>query len=201
MNGRYEHLTNVEADIIWFLIERVIEGKKGWYRKGRKELANEIERHEKSLVTAIEKLENKGKIATKKIENKIWLKQTLSTNELNSRIAFVNLLFCCTESEQELEEMLEKEIESLEKEIARTKEENQEKQELDNEIDSLLKKITEKDIADLEQKFAIRTYENSNDTAEVIVTKTLQHFREEMFEKYGIKRGEQETYNLFWSEE
>ena len=201
MNGKYEHLTNVEADIIWFLVQREIEGKKGWYRYGRKELANEIQRHEKSIVKAMEKMQVKGKITTKKMANKIWIKQTLSTNELNSRIAFIDPIFCCTESEQELEEILEKEIHHLEKEIKLAKETNQENQELDREIDNILKRITERDITELEKKFTERTYENSNDTAEVIVTKALQNFREEIFAKYGERGGEQETYNIFWSEQ
>ncbi len=200
MIDNFERLNKVEVEIIWFFVLREIKGEGEWYVRGRKGLACEINRHEKSVAVAIDSLIEKEKMITKKKENKLWIKHTLTNNELYSRMAFIDPCFCYAESEQELKTDLLKEIGRIEKEIVLTKEFNNNYQEQDKEIDTILQKITEGDIVELVENFSKTTYENSNSSTEEIVEEALQNFRIGVYANYDEGIGREETYNRFWSE-
>ncbi len=206
MVASYKQLSNVEADIIRYLIWRVLVGEDVWFEDGLKELSSYVNRHEKSITSAITTLETKGMIKTEKKGNKIWLKHTLTNDELYTRMAFIDSLFCNTKSMQELQVNLLREIERLEEEIRRTKEINVRNQVKDKIIDSVIKQGANEEIDELVDYFGKRTYSNINKSIDEIIEDALQKFSEVIFGKYdeSIKeekgeRGEKDVYDEFWS--
>lgn len=181
-------------------------GEDVWFEDGLKELSSYVNRHEKSITSAITTLETKGMIKTEKKGNKIWLKHTLTNDELYTRMAFIDSLFCNTKSMQELQVNLLREIERLEEEIRRTKEINVRNQVKDKIIDSVIKQGANEEIDELVDYFGKRTYSNINKSIDEIIEDALQKFSEVIFGKYdeSIKeekgeRGEKDVYDEFWS--
>lgn len=209
MNGvghKSKQLTNVEADIIRYLVWKVLVGDDDWFKDGLKELSSNVCRHEKSITGAITTLEAKGMIKTEKNGNKIWLKHTLTNDELYTRIAFIDPLLCNTKSMQELQVNLLREIERLEEEIRRTKEVNVRNQVKDKIIDLIIKQGANEETDELVDNFEKRTYSNINKSIDEIIEDALQTFRQEMFGKYDEsieeekgEMGEKDVYDEFWS--
>lgn len=200
-----EELTNVEVDVITYLVWRVMVGEDEWFNKGLKELANNVNRHEKSISDAVKSLEAKGMIQTEKKGRRLRIKHTLTNDELYTRIAFIDSMFCNVQSIKELQEDLIREIERIKEDIIITKEINFVKQENDKIIDTAIQQITNAEIDELLDNFVKRTYANSNKLIQEIVKDALQNFREEVFGKYGgisedynKKEDKQDIYENFW---
>jgi len=182
----YKPLTNVEQTIVYFLVWREMMGENEWYDEGIKKLANDLRRHIKSIRDAIKKLKKKNMITTQKNQNTIWIKQTLSEEELYSRMAFISDMYNQPQSLQELKEDLKKEIVRLEEELRVKKETIVRKQEENRIRESVIKQITDKDIEKfVECIISSRTYANVNKSLEEFIRDELSLFRAEMFSKYG----------------
>ena len=189
----YKPLTNVEQTIVYFLVWREMMGENEWYEEGIKKLANDLRRHIKSIREAIKKLKEKNMITTQKNQNTIWIKQTLSEEELYSRMAFISDLYNQPQSRQELKEDLKKEIVRLEEELWVKKETIARKQEENRIRESVIKQITDKDIEKfVERIFSSRTYGNVNKSLEEFIRDELTLFRAEMFSKYGESNSEED---------
>lgn len=189
----YKPLTNVEQTIVYFLVWREMMGENEWYEEGIKKLANDLRRHIKSIREAIKKLKEKNMITTQKNQNTIWIKQTLSEEELYSRMAFISDLYNQPQSLQELKEDLKKEIVRLEEELWVKKETIARKQEENRIRESVIKQITDKDIKKfVERIFSSRTYGNVNKSLEEFIRDELTLFRAEMFSKYGESNSEED---------
>ena len=189
----YKPLTNVEQTIVYFLVWREMMGENEWYEEGIKKLANDLRRHIKSIREAIKKLKEKNMITTQKNQNTIWIKQTLSEEELYSRMAFISDLYNQPQSLQELKEDLKKEIVRLEEELWVKKETIARKQEENRIRESVIKQITDKDIEKfVERIFSSRTYGNVNKSLEEFIRDELTLFRAEMFSKYGESNSEED---------
>ena len=183
MIEEYTHLTNVEADIIRYLVWRVITREGEWFEHGLKELACCVKRHKKSIGRAINSLEKKGMIRTKKEEKMLWIKHTLTNDELNTRIAFIDPIFCNAQSIQELHSDLLSEIERFENEITVTNEINVRKQRKEIVIDTILDQELEFAIDELVKNFDVLTYANCNKSLDERIEDALQIFRVEVFGK------------------
>jgi len=182
----YKSLTNVEQTIVYFLVWREMVGENEWYEEGIKKLANDLNRHVKSIRDVIKKLKEKNMITTQKNQNTIWIKQTLSEEELYSRMAFISDMYNQPQSLQELKEDLKKEIVRLEEELLVKKEVIARKQEENRIRELVIKRITDKDIEKfVERIFSSRTYGNVNKSLEEFIRDELTLFRAEMFSKYG----------------
>ncbi|MCG3254323.1 MAG: hypothetical protein H7648_10805 [Candidatus Heimdallarchaeota archaeon] len=132
-------------------------------------------------------------ITTQKNQNTIWIKQTLSEEELYSRMAFISDMYNQPQSLQELKEDLKKEIVRLEEELRVKKETKVRKQEENRIRESVIKKITDKDIEKfVERIFSSRTYGNVNKSLEEFIRDELTLFRSEMFSKYGESNSEED---------
>lgn len=189
----YKPLTNVEQTIVYFLVWREMMGENEWYEEGIKKLANDLRRHVKSIRDAIKKLKKKNMITTQKNQNTIWIKQTLSEEELYSRLAFISDMYNQPQSLQELKEDLKKEIVRLEGELRVKKETIVRKQEENRIRESVIKQITDKDIEKfVERIFSSRTYANVNKSLEEFIRDELSLFRAEMFSKYGESNSEED---------
>ena len=189
----YKPLTNVEQTIVYFLVWREMMGENEWYEEGIKKLANDLRRHIKSIRDAIKKLKKKNMITTQKNQNTIWIKQTLSEEELYSRMAFISDMYNQPQSLQELKEDLKKEIVRLEGELRVKKETIVRKQEENRIRESVIKQITDKDIEKfVERIFSSRTYANVNKSLEEFIRDELSLFRGEMFSKYGESNSEED---------
>ena len=205
---RNKQLTNVEADVIRYLVWRVITREGEWFEKGLKELACCVKRHKKSIGKAINSLEEKGMIRTEKNDNKLWIKHTLTNDELNTRIAYIDPIFSNAQSKQELLSDLLSEIERLETEIAITNEVNAGKQKREMVIDAVLNQVSESDIDELVKNFLVSTYANCNKSLDERIMDALYTFRDEVFGKQEATFEEeeetsdgltQEIYEKFWS--
>lgn len=193
---RYKQLTNVEADTIRYFVWRMITREEEWFEKGLKELACCIKRHKKSIGKAIDSLEKKGMIRTEKKDNKLWIKLTLTNDELNTRIAYIDPMFCNAQSIQELQSDLLSEIERLEKEIIVTIEVNVRKQKKEMVIDTILDQVSETDIEELVRSFVELTYANSNMSQDERIEKALDAFRTDVFgNQEDAFEDEEETSN------
>lgn len=189
----YKPLTNVEQTIVYFLVWREMMGENEWYEEGIKKLANDLRRHIKSIRDAIKKLKKKNMITTQKNQNTIWIKQTLSEEELYSRMAFISDMYNQPQSLQELKEDLKKEIVRLEEELRVKKETIVRKQEENRIRESVFKQITDKDIEKfVERIISSRTYANVNKSLEEFIRDELSLFRAEMFSKYGVSNSEED---------
>ncbi len=202
----YKKSTNVEADVIRYLVWREIIGEEGWFEKGLKELACCVGRHEKSIGEAVKLLEAKGMIQKEKNDNKLWIKHTLTNDELYTRMAFIDPMFCNTESMHEFRSDLLNEIKRLEEEIITTKEANARNQGRETIIDAVLGEVTESNIDKLVTNFEELTYENSNKSHDECIMDALETFRDDVFSKHEETFEEeksdewiQETYELYWS--
>lgn len=179
-------LRNVEQTLIFFFVWREMNGKSDWYENGIKELASGVKRHEKSVRNAIKSLQEKNLITTQKNDNTIWVKHTLSDEELYSRMAFISYAFCQPQSIQELEEDLNQEIIRLEEEIILSKEEIERKEEQIRIRDFAIQQVNQDDIEIfVDRILADRTFANAGKTIEKFIKDELEIFREEMFSKYG----------------
>lgn len=188
----YKPLTNVEQTIVYFLVWREMMGENDWYEEGIKKLGNDLRRHIKSIRDAIKKLKKKNMITTQKNQNTIWIKQTLSEEELYTRMAFISDMYNQPQSLQELKEDLKKEIVRLEEELLVKKEVIARKQEENRIRESVIKQITDKDIEKfVERIFSSRTYVNVNKSLEEFIRDELTLFRAEMFSKYGESNSEE----------
>jgi len=182
----YTILRNVEQTIIFFFVWREMNGESGWYENGIKELASVVKRHEKSVRKAIESLQEMNLITTQKNNNTIWVKHTLSDDELYSRMAFISYVFYQPQSIQELEEDLNQEIIRLEEEIILSNEEIERKEEQIRIRDFVIQHVNQEDIEIfVDRILADRTYANASMTFEELIKDKLEIFREEMFSKYG----------------
>ena len=189
----YKPLTNVEQTIVYFLVWREMMGENEWYEEGIKKLANDLRRHIKSIRDAIKKLKVKNMITTQKNQNTIWIKQTLTEEELYSRMAFISDMYNQPQSLQELKEDLKKEIVRLEEELWVKKETIARKQEENRIRESVIKQITDKDIEKfVERIISSRTYGNVNKSLEEYIRDELTLFRAEMFSKYGESNSEED---------
>jgi len=189
-------LRPVEQSIILFFVLLELNGKGRGYTKGIKALAVEIGRHEKSVQNAIDSLRDKGLLTTQKNQNTVRIEHTLSDEELYSRMAFIDYLFCYSRPIQELENDLTQEIARLEEEVELAKEEIVRK-EVQNRIrDFVIQQISQEDIELLTNRIlAERTFETADKTVEGIIEFELGRFREEMFSKYG---GGDETEDVMY---
>jgi len=179
-------LTNVESEIIFYFVWMEMIGIKGWFEKGIKGLALDLKRHEKSIANALDTLENKKIIVTQKVHNNIWIKQTLSEEELNTRIAFIDHLFCNSRSMQELKSDLEGEINRLKEEKNLSEIILRRKQKENEMVESVIKQITDMDLQVLVNEILVkRDYSNINIPFEEIIHNGLAFFRADMFTKYG----------------
>lgn len=189
----YKPLTNVEQTIVYFLVWREMMCENEWYEEGIKKLANNLRRHIKSIRDAIKKLKKTNMITTQKNQNTIWIKQTLSEEELYSRMAFISDMYNQPQSLQELKEDLKKEIVRLEEELRVKKEAIARKQEENRIRESAIKQITDKDIEKfVECIISSRTYANVNKSLEEFIRDELTLFRAEMFSKYGESNSEED---------
>ena len=167
-----------------YFVWRVVIGDEEWFSYGLKDLARRVSRHKKSIGKAVDKLKAKGMIQTEKRKNKLGIKHTLSNDELYTRMAFIDPMFCNVQSMHELQNDLTKEIERLEDEIVLTKEVNIINKEKDKQIDSIIRQVNDSDIDVLIENMAKRTYANSNKLPDEIIKDAFQAFREEVFGKY-----------------
>lgn len=189
-----------------FLVWRVVVGEGEWFDSGLKELAKCVNRHEKSIGDAVKSLEIKQMIRIEKNENRKCIKQTLSNDELYTRMTLIDPVFCNSQSIHELREDLNREIERIENEILLTKEINVINNEKDSMIDSIIKQVNDVDFDELISNMKMRTYSNSNKSSNEIIKDALEVFRGEVFAKYGGIIGdfdmdvrEDDTYENFWS--
>ncbi|MHA1185318.1 MAG: hypothetical protein ACTSXA_10055 [Candidatus Heimdallarchaeota archaeon] len=181
----YKPLTIVEQTIVYFLVWREMMGENEWYEGGIKNLASDLKRHIKSIREAIIKLQEKNMITTQKKQNFIWIKQTLSEEELYTRMAFISEMYEQPKSIQELKEDLEKEIERLEEELRLKKEIITQKQEEIRIRELVVSQISNEDIEKfVDRIIASRTYVNVNKSLEEFIKDEIAIFREEMFSKY-----------------
>lgn len=188
----YKQLTNVEADVIRYFVWREIIGEEGWFKKGLKELACCVKRHEKSIGKTVKSLQAKGMIQKEKNDNKLWIKHTLTNDELYTRMAFIDPMFCNTQSMHEFRSDLLSEIKRLEEEIVTTKEANARNQEREIIIDAVLEEVTESNIDELVTNFAELTNANSNKSFDERIMDALETFRGDVFSK-NEKTLEEET--------
>jgi len=161
-------------------------GDESWFLEGIFNLAMQIQRHEKSVRNALDILEEKKMIFVDRNDNRIRIKLTLSSDELYTRIAFIDQFICNFESLQELRKDLLKDIAQLEREIEITKDDLEERERQVSSIVSILPKISDNDIDNL--LFNIiekRTFANINKSPDEIIDDALQSFRVEMYEKYS----------------
>lgn len=181
-------LRPVEQSIIFFFVWREMNDESNWYEKGIKTLAKEINRHEKSVWKAIDTLQEMNLIITQKNQNTTWVKHTLSDEELYSRMAFINYIFCQPQAFQELKNDLNQEIARLEDEIRIAVEDIVRKEEQNRIRNSVIQQITRKDIELFADSIlADKTFSNVNKTFKEIIENELERFREVMFSKYGGK--------------
>ncbi|MHA1761861.1 MAG: hypothetical protein ACTSXA_14715 [Candidatus Heimdallarchaeota archaeon] len=168
-------------------------GEDEWYEKGIKDLSIVLKRNIKSIREAIKKLKEKNMITTQKNQNTFWIKQTLSEDELYSRMAFIMHMDNPSQSLQELEEDLKKEIKRLDEEIAEKKEIIAQQQEEDRIRELVVNQISDNDIEKfVDRIIASRTYVNVNKSLEEFIKDEIAFFREEMFSKYGESKGEED---------
>lgn len=201
----YQKLTNVEADVIRYFIWREIIGEDEWFKDGMKELALSIKRHKKSIAKAIATLEAKGMIRTEKSSNRLCVKHTLCNDEVYTRMAFIDPMFCYAQSVQELREELQEEINRLEEEIAASKEANIRNNKRDRVIDKIIEEVPESEFEKLVLHWGEMTYANSNDSLEDRIMDAIQVFRDKVFGRYEEKvvkgisdESEGEIYDEFW---
>ncbi|MHA1124371.1 MAG: hypothetical protein ACTSQX_01965 [Candidatus Heimdallarchaeota archaeon] len=176
-----------------------MNGESSWYKKGINSLAKEIDRQKKSVKKAVDSLQEKNMISTQKEEGTIWIKHTLSDEELNTRMAFISDVFCQPQSLQELIKDLNNEIERLEDEIKLTEEKIAEEREENKIMESVIKRITSDDL----EKFARclvaeRTNINVSKSIEEFIKDELTSFRTKIFIKYAgtDKGGELINFNI-----
>ncbi|HUU78652.1 MAG TPA: hypothetical protein VMX55_09910 [candidate division Zixibacteria bacterium] len=194
--NKYSILRPIEQSIVFFFVWREISGINGWYEKGIKALAKQINRNEKSVREAIDTLEEMSFLTTQRNQNVIWIKHTLSNEELYSRMAFIDYMLSQSQPFQELKKDLEQEIARLEEEIELAKEEVVRKEEQNKLREKVIQQITSEDIEILvDRLLAERSFENANMTNEDKIRNEIEKFREEMFSKYG---GEKNTDDIIY---
>jgi len=177
----YQQLTIMEQTIIYFLVWREMMGEDEWYEKGIKDLSIVLKRNIKSIREAIKKLKEKNMITTQKNQNTY------------SRMAFIMHMDNPSQSLQELEEDLKKEIKRLDEEIAEKKEIIAQQQEEDRIRELVVNQISDNDIEKfVDRIIASRTYVNVNKSLEEFIKDEIAFFREEMFSKYGESKGEED---------
>lgn len=201
MAESYKQMKNVEADVIRYLVWREIIGKEGWFEKGLEELACCISRHKKSIGEAVKSLEAKGMVQKEKNGNKLWIKHTLTNDELYTRMAFIDPMFCNTESMHEFQSDLLNEIKRLEEEIVVTKEVNARNQGREIIIDAALEDVNEANIDELVKNFEEFTYANSNKSHDECIMDALETFRGDVFSKHEETLEEKEEKSDEWIQE
>ena len=194
--NEYIVLSPIEQSIVFFFVWREMVGKNSWYEKGIKALAKQIKRNEKTVRIAIDSLEEMNLLSTQKKQNIIWVKHTLSKEELYSRMAFIDYMVSQSQPFQELKSDLEQEITRLDEEIELAKEEIARKEEQNKIKEKVIQQITLEDLEILvDRLLAERNFENANMTNEDKIKYELEKFREEMFSKYG---GEKNTEDIMY---
>lgn len=192
--NEYIILSPIEQSIVFFFVWREMVGINGWYEKGIKALAKQIDRNEKSVRKAIDSLVEMSLLSTQKNQNVVWVKHTLSNEELYSRMAFIDYMLSQSQPFQELKIDLEQEIARLEEEIELAKEEVARKEEQNKLKEKVIQQITSEDIEMLvDRLLAERDFVNANMTNEERIKYEIEKFREEMFSKYG---GEKNTEDI-----
>jgi len=164
------------------IIEQTIEmmGENEWYEEGIKDLSIVLKRNIKSIREAIKKLKEKNMITTQKNHNTLWIKHTLTDDELYSRMAFTSHMFCYPVSMQELEEELEKEILMLDEEAWIKEEELAKKYEENRNVELAIKKVSDRDFEKLADQIVVKTtYVNVNMSHREKISYELDVFRAE----------------------
>ncbi|MGC9777677.1 MAG: hypothetical protein HZR80_00380 [Candidatus Heimdallarchaeota archaeon] len=178
-------LTKVEQNIIYYFLWRVIKGMDEWFTGGLKKLANNIGRHEKSVVKALKSLQEKSLIETKKVQKKVWIKHTLSDDELFPRLAILCDDFCSSQAINERKKDLLQLNQQLKHEKQNLREKIQKKKMEEKRIEIILENMTDADLNDLVSKILTeRTYANVNSPIEDIIKVEIVSFRDKMYEKY-----------------
>jgi len=191
MTEKFRKMNKVEQTIVLFFIWREMNGEKKWYEGGCKELARQIKRSEKSVRDALKLLIERKMVKIQKNSKKLWIKLTLSDEELNTRMIFSSEMFCLLESKQDLKIDLERENKRLDEEIKNYKEKSIEVQIEKQQIETILQKITSEDLRKLANRILVeRTWVNVNKSLEEIIEIELLLFRDEMFCKYGEQEDE-----------